>query len=275
LSWLGDVPWFPNERTAQPLNNLRLRRGLSAEDIISIRRQIGTGLIPPSEGAGLGSEMPSHSPLSSNAQVERALLLHHIGLVGYARGLRDHYAQEPRPMRADMQFIFGDDIQASRTTLDVLINQSVNDVSALWLGACAVYGRNDAALEQLRHAPMVNPMVFGLYLRALAAQGKFEEIDQRIGEAAEQRQWPSWLRARVEAELRMESLSEIGRAQRMLEQLGKQSDLPPVHLADVLYNLGVSCDWLGQAVNARTAYRRAIQVNPHLEPAKERLQALG
>jgi tetratricopeptide (TPR) repeat protein len=228
----------------------------------------------------LTPEKASGIKFSSDAQIERATALHHLGLVGDARSLLTQYTRPAHlaPRRAVLQMLLGREIEAAQTLL-AMPEDSFERVSVLWHGLCALLGRNDAALERLRRDPKDNPLSLGLFLRALAVRGEFKDTDAIVSAQAAMNGWPPWFQNRIHADLRLDSGSSeseiLEEARKRLNRLANTGGMPPIHLADVLFNLAVAWDWIGHSKNAKAAYKGALQLNPHLEPAKERLEALG
>jgi tetratricopeptide (TPR) repeat protein len=81
-------------------------------------------------------------------------------------------------------------------------------------------------------------------------------------------QQPMWMIRRIKAEARLasEQKEHWQEAANELTELLKD-DLPRIHRAEVLCNLGLAYDSLGSKKESLEALRKAIEVNPFLEAA--------
>jgi tetratricopeptide (TPR) repeat protein len=172
-----------------------------------------------------------------------------------------------------------DDLRAGQGMITLAEDPLFGIVRSLWRGLCAIYGQNGVALSQLEHDGLTasDPDVLALYLRALAVRDRAADMDRAVAEAGKQHDLPPWFVARLQADLRLESKTEVltQEAAERLEALSAFRELPPVHAAEVFYNLGFARDRMGQRDEAQAAYQRALEINPKLQAASRKLDKPG
>ncbi|XXT21888.1 ATPase domain-containing protein [Sorangium sp. So ce429] len=147
----------------------------------------------------------------------------------------------------------------------------------IWCALCAVYGSNDAALKML--GPIVKRRAsFSLFmLWALSGRGRIEEADQFLqGFVQQHKNFPTWLVARAEAEIRLDSgvRASITDGIQRLSPLGDDATIPAVPRAEILFNIGMARERLNDLRGAIDAYERALTLNPLLEAADAALAEL-
>jgi KaiC/GvpD/RAD55 family RecA-like ATPase len=150
-----------------------------------------------------------------------------------------------------------------------------DSASLLWAGLVCLHAGNDEGLAQLQSSVTTRPAVVPLLLRALAARKRWEEVDAVAEAACERNRLASFFAVRMRAEARIESEDEHIRteAEQRLTELTQGQELPPLHSADVWFNLGVLRSARGYQDGAVECWGRALELNPFLEAAKERLEA--
>jgi hypothetical protein len=107
--------------------------------------------------------------------------------------------------------------------------------------------------------------------------GAYGTADDVIDQFAARHGTVDWLVARTKAEIRLEARSESERqeASLRLEKLGADERLPPVHRAEVLFNLALLNERHGDPARARAGFAAALLQNPFLELASRRLAAMS
>jgi hypothetical protein len=137
--------------------------------------------------------------------------------------------------------------------------------------------QNPAAVSELGRDLERQPMVVGPLIRGLGHIGKLGEADALIATKTREREKPDWLAERFRAELRLQ-LDDTGArrdARDRLEILSQREDLPVIHRADILHNLGVAEALLGNTSEALRRHSSALELNPFLEIAQHEIERLG
>ncbi|EYF08564.1 hypothetical protein [Chondromyces apiculatus] len=133
------------------------------------------------------------------------------------------------------------------------------------LAALHTTSGGDAALQHLRERSLQgDPATTVCLLRALALRGHVHEALQHARTWTAESAPPPWFFARLHADLlleRQDPQATADAAQR-LEVLKGDGLIPPLHRAEIAYNLGVARERLGDLPAARDAYRGALDFNP-------------
>jgi KaiC/GvpD/RAD55 family RecA-like ATPase/tetratricopeptide (TPR) repeat protein len=252
----------------------------SSEQLWQIVQQLARGQMSvESADQSAHSVIPDHWDTDIGFLV-RATAIHLLGADDRAKDdLVLRYRKSPSKSVAAQwaryQLRMADDLRAGQTMLTLAEDPLFASMSPLWQGVCAIYGQNDIALSQLEQdgRTIPDPDALALYLRALAVRARIVDMDRAVAEAGKQHDLPPWFVARLQADLRLESRSKelVQEAAERLEALSAFRELPPVHAAEVFYNLGIARDRMGQHDEARAAYRRALEHNPRLQAAARKL----
>ncbi len=147
-----------------------------------------------------------------------------------------------------------------------------------WLLACAWVAGNLEALAPLEaviaadlaaHARLAGPLIRAS-TRLLGVEAAEQCARRLLTHTDVVEQFP-WLPERVEAEILLDcgepTIVDAGISR--LQALVARDMLPALHQAEVLYNLAVALELRGERARAVAAVGRSIELNPHLEPAKQ------
>jgi protein O-mannosyl-transferase len=138
--------------------------------------------------------------------------------------------------------------------------------------ALADLGRKEEAMAQLRTALDLSPRFVDAH-QGLAAllqeQGRTDEALQHYLAALEED--PARLAVYSPAATLLAQKGDLAGAARLLaEALRRQPDS-----AVTCYNLGVTFERMGRLADARQTYAHCLEIDPGLEPARQRLELLG
>jgi len=146
-----------------------------------------------------------------------------------------------------------------------------------WLIACAWVAGNEAAMDALDRNIDADQALTWAQDPLVRARTRWQGVEaaERCADRALQRSasWTTqipWLRDRVMAEIRIDrdepELIEEGIT--ALEKLIESGKLPPVHEAEVHFNLALAHERRDATPRAQAALRRALRINPRLSPAR-------
>ncbi|MEO5726933.1 MAG: tetratricopeptide repeat protein, partial [Byssovorax sp.] len=174
--------------------------------------------------------------------------------------------------RIQLHLLAGNDMDAANECLE-MGDEFPEVYGEVWPELSAIYARNKFAIEQLAKSAQPRAHTVAALFRALAAGGQFERVAQIVDARGEQFGLPAWFLARLKADSYLEAKSSSAwqLALAGLTLLAADMTIPPVHHAEVFYNLGVARSRLGDESGAQEAYKQALARNPCLEVAAQAL----
>jgi KaiC/GvpD/RAD55 family RecA-like ATPase len=223
--------------------------------------------------------MASQRVPATTTTLEIAVLADQLGWQSRAQGVVEDVEKKAEKRTSLLAAValswalLGDDWRAMRAAVRSFENGLVNPSAAwLWKGLCALYAENQVAIEELRpeivkRKGYLSDLLRGYVLRALAAQGRLEEIDEIANEYRFNVGEPKWKADRLKAEALLEAgpQENVKKASKILAAIDP-SDVPSrLEQADILFNLGVAYERLGNANEAARNYQLAMERNPVLE----------
>lgn len=229
---------------------------LSPEDILSMIDSAPAVNVSPLRVEALFRRASTYCLLGASAQVNGLLsFLQPTNLISVVARLRLH-------------LLAGNDMAAANECLS-LGDKFPEIYGEVWPELSAIYAQNKFAIEQLAQSPQPRAHTLAALLRALAAGEQFERVAQLIDARGEQYGLPAWFIARLKADSYLEASRAAAwkLALAGLSLLAAETTLPPVHHAEVVYNLGVARSSLGDEIGAQEAYRQALARNPCLDVA--------
>ncbi|MEP7124145.1 MAG: ATPase domain-containing protein [Byssovorax sp.] len=204
-----------------------------------------------------------------------ASILHLLGASGRANSLIAQIQPTDRSSvvaRIRIYLLMGNDMTAANECIS-MGNKFPGIYREAWPELSAIYAQNKFAIERL--AALTHPQAHSVaaLLRALAAGEQFERAAQVVDARAAQFEFPAWFVARLKADAYLEASSSeaLQVALKALSLLVADTTIPPVHRAEIFYNLGVARMRLGDDNGAEDAYKQALASNPHLDVAAKAL----
>ncbi|MDI7267307.1 MAG: ATPase domain-containing protein [Myxococcota bacterium] len=284
--WITDVSTLPHPdprsevegRCARELADaLRVVRGHLDDDRVAEARKV----LDDIRIGGMG-------PAEDRVRMELALVRSLAGQPGQAAGplATTLSREEPRvaTARGWIAALLGLDWLAARVAVAALRSGSGGSrLLLLWDYLCAAYAGNDDALSRVSDtvdtavAGGEVPLPLPLFLRALVKRGRVSDADRVVELVVRRGDRPPWIAVRLQAEARLawgkpESWTE---AADRLAKLVDDESIPRVHRAEVAFNAGVARERVGGPRAALQWFQRANEMNPNLEPAKDRVAAMG
>lgn len=163
---------------------------------------------------------------------------------------------------ATYYMLVGNDLNAARLLRP---GPRYPDELHMWSKLAAIHAGNTIALEQLATEPAsLNADDTVSLLRALANHQQIERLQTVIEFCHSRWHLPSWYVSRLRAELLIDTPAHSSVARHTLEELATAEDVPPVHRAEIYYNLAVLDDQRDHE-GARAARQRARELNPELD----------
>ncbi len=213
--------------------------------------------------------------VSVDALFRRASTCHLLGSSARADELMSLIQPTSTPSvvaRIQLHLLAGKDMDAANECL-AMGDEFPEVYGEVWPELSAIYAQNKFAIEQLAKSPQPRAPTIAALLRALAVGEQFERVAQIVDARAEQFGLPVWFLARLKADSYLEANSSPAwkLALAALSLLAADMTIPPVHHAEVFYNLGVARSRLGDESGAQEAYKQALSRNPCLDVAAQAL----
>jgi KaiC/GvpD/RAD55 family RecA-like ATPase len=238
-----------------------------SEDDRAVRRAMLEDTTLPSALCDELSQAPIDAR-DAEAKLQRSVTWDLLGPRSTALNQLRGNPRRSEPCFESLRFTYftGDGIAAARESLRLPEHPAF---PALWSELSAIYAHNPFALEDLAIAASAEtPRQVVSYMRALARAGRFDELTSVIDSCRGWFDLPSWTFERLGAEYHLDVPDDpesLSTALAQLVELSEQPDIPQIHLAEIVYNIGVAKTRQNDTAGARAAYRRANEINPLLE----------
>ncbi len=181
--------------------------------------------------------------------------------------------------RAWLALHTGADWRAARSALAAVETEKPEPTMLLlWKAICAAIANNLAAIKELK-ALIGSPdeaLILAPLLRGLAETDQLDEADRIIADVGARHTLAPWMLDRLRADTRLDanSLAVLRDAAERLTTLTADESIPVVHRAETWHNLGTAQDRLGQRDAAMASFKRAAELNPLLDAAREEFERL-
>jgi tetratricopeptide (TPR) repeat protein/KaiC/GvpD/RAD55 family RecA-like ATPase len=221
-------------------------------------------------------------PTEMRFRIDAALLLDRLGMTRTALSYLANIRSEDALTVAALGWAhaeIGDEGNACRVALDAIDRNEVNDPSVqLWHTLWARFTDTGVDLSSI-FGPIDQVPLLQVRLLAQAAcgRGNLDIADALLAAAAKTAGLSAGNLARLHADLRLESKDPAhwnDTVRRYEAILGDQSTTV-IDRGDILHNLGLLQERLGKLDAAIELYKQAYATNALLEPAGDRLAALG
>ena len=148
----------------------------------------------------------------------------------------------------------------------------------LWTAICAAVAYNLTAIEELkkRVASPDEALILSPLLRGLAGTDQIDAADTIIADVGVRHSLAPWVLERLRADTRLEANSPVALRDAAIRfiTLTKDESIPVIHRAETWHNLGTAQDRLNQRDDAIESFKRAAELNPFLDAAREELERL-
>lgn len=173
----------------------------------------------------------------------------------------------------------GADWQAARSAFAAVESEKPEPLMLLlWKAICAAIAENLTAIDELK-ALIGSPdeiLILAPLLQGLAETDQLDEADRILADVGARHTFAPWMLDRLRADTRLDATSPavLRDAAARLETLTADESIPVVHRAETWHNLGTAQDRLGQRDAAMASFKRAAELNPLLDAAREELERL-
>lgn len=217
-------------------------------------------------------------PVSVRLRVEGALLFDRLGMtrtaLSHVSGVE---TDDPLALAALGWALaeMGDDANACRVAMKAIDRDDVRpSILHLWRALWARYTRTEWATGSVDE---IAPLAARLLAQVACARSRLQVADDVITAVAGKTGLSAAVVSRIQADVRLESPNAVDwrDAAARYESILADAATGVVDRADALYNIGVIHERFGQVDAAIEQYRKALATNPLLEPAADRLAALG
>ena len=273
-TWFAFLPSFipgidrPQRRPGAP--DLASQAALLCE----VQEKINSGELPAARDVLQQSIPGGNEPTSLRLRIEAAWLLHRIGMTRTALAhVQSAKSDDPAALAALGWVLaeMGDYENACRVALEAIDMDTVHPESArLWRALRAHFTTVPCQAEP-------TPLALRSWVETAAARANLDASDALLKNLASESRLSNNTLERLLADARMASpSSEYWQdAKARYEALLADEALAALDRADILFNLGVIHDRVGERDAAIAKLQDAIKVNPLHEPARDRLESFG